>query len=612
MLLREDLLTPIPGEKPAGTELRYDPIYDKIRELRKEDDGQSIVGSLAEGAKTADWPGVIGLTQDTIASRSKDLQLSVWLTEALIRYYGFEGFAEGVKLSKTLLESFWEGLYPLPDEGDLAQRCAPLHWLGSKMDVAIKSVPLCRDGHGFYAYKASRSVGYETDAKTKEQKLARDKSLKEGKLAPEIFDKSFGETPKSFYAKAEKDLDACLSNLTHLDAACQERFTDESPAFGKLKTALEEVRQVVHGLLQKKREVEPDAVEDTSPEPQTAAQQGAASQDATPVPVRNGVPPPPTAGSFDNWALHLQAEREPADRAEAIASIAAAAAFLRKREPGSPAPYLMLRGLRWGELRASFDPMALDAPPTELRQRIRLLASQNNWRDLLETAENAMSLPCSRAWLDLQRMVVEACVALGEQYFSIAVAIRSELRALLRDLPQLLDTVLNDDTPAANPDTQIWLRELVAEPADTPQNPKLVSAPTLDGNHEPGWRKKFIDAHTLAIDALRTGQAQRAIDILAEELARQRSGRGKFQRKLQLAQMCVAAGKDAIAQPLLDDLSSVIETHKLEDWEDAEFVAGALAFLVQASKKVQADAKVKALLFDRVCRLDPVKAMELT
>ena len=52
-------------------------------------------------------------------------------------------------------------------------------------------------------------------------------------------------------------------------------------------------------------------------------------------------------------------------------------------------------------------------------------------------AENVMALPCSRAWLDLHRFVVEACVGLGEPYNAIAVAIRTELKALLRDMPRL-------------------------------------------------------------------------------------------------------------------------------------------------------------------------------
>ena len=80
----------------------------------------------------------------------------------------------------------------------------------------------------------------------------------------------------------------------------------------------------------------------------------------------------------------------------------------------------------------------LEGPPTVLRQHIKRLAIEGKWEELLEAAENAMSLPCSRGWLDLQRFVVDACVGLGSKYDGIAVAIRSELKALLRALPQLL------------------------------------------------------------------------------------------------------------------------------------------------------------------------------
>ena len=64
----------------------------------------------------------------------------------------------------------------------------------------------------------------------------------------------------------------------------------------------------------------------------------------------------------------------------------------------------------------------LEAPPTEIRQRVKGLALQEKWKDLLETVEAVMALPCSRAWLDLQRFAVEACVALGSKYDNIAVA----------------------------------------------------------------------------------------------------------------------------------------------------------------------------------------------
>jgi type VI secretion system protein ImpA len=308
-----------------------------------------------------------------------------------------------------------------------------------------------------------------------------------------------------------------------------------------------------------------------------------------------------------NTALAVKA----IDGHEPVAGIAAAAAVLRARDPYSPAPYLMLRGLRWGELRASRDLAVLEAPPSELRQQVKRLANGNRWRELLELSETAMALPCSRAWLDLQRLVVEACAALGDRYNSIAISIRSEIRTLLRDLPQLLEATLDDDTPAANPETQAWLRDLLNEPVECPPPTKAPPLPAMPLFNKSAWSKRYVDPHVLALEAVRAGQPSRAIEILQEEIARQTSGRGRFQRKLQLAQICLAAGKEAIAQPLLDDIAAAIETHKLDDWEDSGLVAGALAFLAQSSKKLQADAKAKQSVFERICRLDPVQALSV-
>jgi type VI secretion system protein ImpA len=127
----------------------------------------------------------------------------------------------------------------------------------------------------------------------------------------------------------------------------------------------------------------------------------------------------------------------------------------------------------------------------------------------------------------------------------------------------------------------------------------------------PGWQRKFIDPHALAVEAVRTGQPQKGVEIMQRELERQLNGRGRFQRKLQLAQICVAAGKDNIAQLLCDDIAAAIDTHKLEDWEDRSMIAGAMLFLLQTSKKIQGDAKAKQAMFERLCRLDPVQALSI-
>jgi hypothetical protein len=53
----------------------------------------------------------------------------------------------------------------------------------------------------------------------------------------------------------------------------------------------------------------------------------------------------------------------------------------------------------------------------------------------------------------------------------------------------------------------------------------------------------------------------------------------------------------------------VIDAHKLDEWEEHETVAGALVTILQASKRVQSDAKEKQKFFERICRLDPSQAL---
>jgi type VI secretion system protein ImpA len=601
MLLREDILAPIAGENPSGIDLRYDTkllIYDKIREARRQDDGLAQ-GDWQSERKTANYPAVIKLAQDTLATTSKDLQLAAWLTEALLATEHFAGLGQGLTLCNDLLTNFWETVYPVIEDGDRELRAKPLSWMGSMLDVPLRSAPLVSEGYSWYTYKDSREkVGFEDSAKTDKDRKTRAKLIEDGKISPELFDKAFTDTPKAFYLKAEKDLDKCLGTLENLEKFCDEHFEDDAPPFGKLKTALTDVRHTVHSLLNKKREKEPDPVEEV-PVVETVQAEAAAEEEA---------PAPASAAPLGAVLI-----AEPGDLRQAVSSIAAGAAFLRKREPLSPAPYLILRGLRWGELRTVArlsDSTLLEAPPTELRQKVKRLALANRWSDLLDACEDAMALPCSRAWLDLQRFSVAACSALGTEYQPIATAIQSELRALLNDLPELLEATLLDDTPAANPETKAWLRHLQDPPSAT-ANGEADSPAPASRNGTPSWLTQSADAYVMAKEALAAGHEDKAFAIMRAEIGRQRSGRGRFRRTMQLIDLVVTSGKDAIAQPLLDDVTAMIENHKLDAWEDPEQVATDLLTLMRNSKKIQGSSSDKQKMFERICRLDPVQALSV-
>ena len=128
----------------------------------------------------------------------------------LLKRDGIAGLRDGITLCQGLLDRFWDTLYPQVEEGELEDRLAPIEWISSKLLIPVKSVPLCRAGYNFFEYKNSRSVEYEELAKSKDQRAAREKALKDGKLAPELFDKSFAETAKAFYADLERQFDGAL------------------------------------------------------------------------------------------------------------------------------------------------------------------------------------------------------------------------------------------------------------------------------------------------------------------------------------------------------------------------------------------------------------------
>ena len=595
----DDLLIPIEGSNPSGVNLRYDPVYDKIKEARREE-SQPPPGMTEQDRKVADNAQVIRLTTDLLTSKSKDLQLAAWFTEASLKQRGYGGLKDGLALCCGLIDKFWDTLYPEIEDGDVESRGAPLGFIGTKLDIPIKLVPIVEKfRYGLVDYQQSREVGYEDQAKADDAKKRRAQAVKEGKLTPEAFDKAFEETPKKFYAQAEQDLDACLERLGYLKKVCDEKFGDEGPAFGPLQSGVEAARHILHGFLQKKREKEPDPVEPTPvAEEASAGETGTSVSDTAPV----------RAGVF----FSVENSSEPAGRKELIRTVADAAASLRRREPKSPAAYLMLRGLRWGELRSAIDladPTLMEAPPSELRRHLKKLLLEKKYQQLLDAAEGAMSLPCSRAWLDLQRFVVEACDALGSDYEAIARAIRSELKGLIADIPQLLDATLMDETPAANAETRAWLVSLTQQPAAQTQPADGAHPPASSNGLGSRWPGQPTDAYASALQALREGQERKAFDILQQDIARKRSGRERFRRRMQLVEICATTNRSNVAQPILDDLAAAIENHKLDEWEDPGLVASALSTLMKMSIKIQADKAQQQKLFERICRLDPAQAI---
>src|ERR1700679_1636139 len=119
MPLREDLLTPIAGDNPAGDNLYYDKVFDQIKEARREDADDLPEGDWERSAKKkADPRAVVKLAGDALATRSKDLRLAGWLIEAQVKMEGFAVLVPSIQLLQSLQENFWPTIHPEIEDGN--------------------------------------------------------------------------------------------------------------------------------------------------------------------------------------------------------------------------------------------------------------------------------------------------------------------------------------------------------------------------------------------------------------------------------------------------------------------------------------------------------------
>ncbi len=296
----EAILAPIPGDNPAGEDLRYGPAYDQIKEARRADDLLDR-GDWQREIKTSDWDAVITTTVDALINKSKDLQMAAWLTEALVDTEGFSGLAIGLKILSGFLRDYWEHVYPVIEDGDLDFRIGPIEHMNEKLWLAVKQVPLidkdATPGYSWLQWQESRQVGYEADIRNQygdvdeNKKKARNASIAEGKITAEDFDAAVARSSKAYYESLAKDLTVCLEEFKRFDDTVDEKFGSEAPRLAELREALEDCERVIMKIFKEKKDL--DAIEEPEPATEEAAatevneveeEENASSEDVLPFP----------------------------------------------------------------------------------------------------------------------------------------------------------------------------------------------------------------------------------------------------------------------------------------------------------------------------------------
>jgi type VI secretion system protein ImpA len=322
-----DLLLPISPDRPAGESLRFDPVYDEIKRLREQDDPTLPQGVWQRELKKADWKAVAALCAETLATRTKDLQVAAWLAEAWTHLEGFPGFERGVRLMTSLCRDFWPQLHPSFDEDGIESRIAPVLWIADRLVLPLKRVPVTAPSsedalpYGWSAWESGLFLAKQTAPEPKAEER--------GLVPQPKFLVSVSLTPTAWFVTLAKQVSGAAAALAELDTVLTEQCgTTAAPSLGPLRAPLAAIQQFISRVLEERRgagEIVPAATTEAEV-PMTQMEVAAA-------------PAPP-----------LVAPGAISTRAEAYQQLALAADFLMRTEPHSPVPYLIKRAISWGNM----------------------------------------------------------------------------------------------------------------------------------------------------------------------------------------------------------------------------------------------------------------------
>ncbi|MCC6128366.1 MAG: type VI secretion system protein TssA [Acidobacteria bacterium] len=331
------LLAPISEDAPAGEDLLYSGLHSEIKEARRSDDDLNQ-GDWKRDLKTADWDKVESLATDALRSKTKDLQIGAWLTEAALRLYGLPGLRDGLHLEKGLIDKFWEGLFPENEDGDLEARANCLAWLDKNATPGIGALVVTGPGTEPFTFLKWQWASTPDPPPTEQQRKNSDtmreldavREEKEKTLAE--IQKAISQSPGPFYEQYAAASKEALEAFRELDHAIDERFGRQAPALLEMKKALEDITSMMEKLAKEKR---------------------AASPEASDAAVGGGVMGPAVAGAtaaVGGGGGGFSVAGAIASRQEALRRLTEIAGYFEKTEPHSPVSYLVNRAVAWGNM----------------------------------------------------------------------------------------------------------------------------------------------------------------------------------------------------------------------------------------------------------------------
>ena len=291
-----------------------------IKEALRHEDDTAPRGIWERPLKRADPGLAAALALDALENGEPDLQVAGWLVQAWVMTDGFPGAVRGLHRVHFLCD----GAGVLDERHGLDALERPFEWMATHLVAALSRVEITRASCSGPAFTwEERQAALFRD---RVQRAAGERPVP-GEATPDEVDEAAERTPTEFYARAERELSETMYAVEALQALLRDRWpAGPPPSLAPIHRRAAEIRGWVAAQLAERPDLEP-------------------------------VPDDPCPCEPHHEHPHHEHPREPVrphhgpgihTRAEAYAMLEAAASYLERAEPHSPAPWLVRRAVAWG------------------------------------------------------------------------------------------------------------------------------------------------------------------------------------------------------------------------------------------------------------------------
>lgn len=327
----ESLLEPVSADAPCGADMEYDPAFLELDRLSESKPEQQM-GDHIVPAQEPDWKEV-GNRALALLAKTKDVRVAVRLARARLHTDGLAGFADGLTVTRGIIEKFWDGFYPKLDPEDDNDPTFRVNVIMSLCDG-----PTFIDRIRVTPIVAARSFGRFS---------LRDIAVATGELPPppdteppktSTIDGAFTECPLPELQATADNLRSAMASLAGIEAFVGEKVgAANGPTFAKLVEVLRAADKILSGHL---------------------ARRGVAAEGAE-AGVEGGA-----AGAEGGAGPAISGEIK--SREDVVRVLDKICLYYERYEPSSPIPLLLKRSKRL--ISASFMDIVRDLAPDGLSQ----------------------------------------------------------------------------------------------------------------------------------------------------------------------------------------------------------------------------------------------------